>query len=56
MDRGTYQLYYIYSDDPYTLHHGQSIPIDGMFLADVEVTLIDQEAEIGVLNYGQDLR
>lgn len=56
VDRGTYQLYYIYSDDPYTLHHGQSIPIDGLLLADVEVTLFGQETEIGVLDYSQDLR
>jgi hypothetical protein len=52
VNKGRYQLYYIFEDDPYTLHHGETMNIDGMYLADVLVTLYDEGADMGALEYG----
>ena len=54
VDQGVYQLYFIYNNAPYTLNGGQSINIDGVFLTDVEIHLIDEAAEIGIIDYARD--
>jgi hypothetical protein len=46
VDRGTYQLYYIYKDDPYTRYGGQSIVLDGYRLSDVEISLFDEAIDV----------
>ena len=48
VDRGTYQFYFIYDDDPFTLHQGQRIPIEDT-LADFVVTLFDDSSQVNVL-------
>ncbi len=47
--RGTYDLYYIYSDDPFTLYRGQQIPVDAT-LADFIVTLYDDSYSVNFLD------
>jgi len=42
VDRGNYQLYFIYKDDPYTVHQGQTVRIDGTPLGDVEIYLFSE--------------
>lgn len=44
VDQGTYNLYYLFSNEPYTLQKGPSITIDGWFLSDVEVFVRDESA------------
>lgn len=46
--RGTYQLYFIYDDDPYTLHHGQPIPVEEL-LMDFVVYLFDDSSEVNFM-------
>ncbi len=53
VDKGNYELYYIFSDNPYQLQRGETIPIDGEYLADVRVELLNESASIGVLDYSQ---
>ena len=53
--RGTYRLFFIYSDDPYTLHSGSTIPINqGDYLGDVEVYLMNESYQfqsLGIEHY-----
>ncbi|MFA7692996.1 MAG: hypothetical protein GX117_08005 [Candidatus Hydrogenedentes bacterium] len=46
--RGTYNLYFIYDNDPYTLHQGQSIPVKEL-LVDFVVYLFDDSSEVNLL-------
>ena len=48
VDRGTYQFYFIYDDDPFTLHQGQRIPIEET-LTDFVVTLFDDSSQVNIL-------
>ena len=41
VDRGNYSVYYIYDSAPYTLRQGSTLAIDGMFVADLSLTLFD---------------
>ena len=52
VDSGSYQLFYVFKDSPYTLHQGTAIPIDGLFLSDTEVYLFDGGTDIRGLDYG----
>ncbi len=53
VDRGVYEVYFIYKDAPYTLHRGQRVPIDGEFLADVSVHLFNEATDVRILDYGR---
>jgi hypothetical protein len=44
-----YTLYFIYRDDPYTLHEGPAIALDGFKLPDAEIILDGAGYTIGVL-------
>lgn len=48
VDRGTYQFYFIYDDDPFTLHQGQRIPIEDT-LTDFVVYLFDDSSQVNML-------
>lgn len=52
VDSGSYQLFYLFKDAPYTLHQGAAIPIDGVFLSDTEVYLFDGGTDVRGLDYG----
>ncbi len=41
VDRGNYAVYYIYDSAPYTLRQGSTLAIDGMFMADLSLTIFD---------------
>ncbi|MCC6145714.1 MAG: hypothetical protein IT368_18050 [Candidatus Hydrogenedentes bacterium] len=56
VDRGTYQIYYIYSDDPYTRYGGQSLVLDGYRLTDVDITLFDEAIDVQHLVDGDAYR
>jgi len=45
VEEGSYELYYIYSNAPYTLQQGRTVIIDGNFMADVAITLIESSSE-----------
>lgn len=47
--RGTYELYYIYNNDPFTLYQGQQLPID-LTLADYIVTIFDDTYSVNYLD------
>lgn len=47
VDRGTYELYYVYADSPYTLHHGGGIRIADAFQTNIRVTLVNETSQIG---------
>jgi len=42
VDRGTYELYYVFADSPYTLHHGGGIRIADAFQTNIRVTLVNE--------------
>jgi len=44
VDPGDYQLYYIFENAPYTLQQGRTVTIDGTFLADAAITLIESSS------------
>ena len=46
--RGTYELYFIYDDAPYTLHQGQRIPVEEL-LTDFVVSLFDDSSKVDLL-------
>lgn len=46
--RGMYQFYFIYDDDPHTLHHGQRIPVEEL-LMDFVVYLFDDSSEVSLM-------
>ena len=48
VNRGTYQIYFIYEDDPYTLHQGQQIPVEE-WLTDFVVYLFDDSSQVDML-------
>lgn len=49
VNQGTYRLYFIYNDDPYTLHRGQAIPISEM-LSDFSVYIVGDSYELHILD------
>lgn len=48
VNRGTYQFYFIYDDNPYTLHQGQRIPV-AEALTDFVVYLFDDSSEVNLM-------
>lgn len=44
VDPGDYQLYYIYENAPYALQQGRTVTIDGAFLGDAAITLIESSS------------
>lgn len=48
VDRGNYQFYYIFDDDPYTLHQGQRIPVEEM-MTDFVLSLFDDSSQVDPL-------
>jgi len=48
VDRGTYQFYFIYDDDPFMLHQGQRIPIEDT-LTDFVISLFDDSSQVNML-------
>ncbi len=46
VDQGDYEFYFIYADSPYELHRGQPLRIDGVYRADIDVTLIEERADV----------
>lgn len=53
VNQGTFVLYFIYDDDPYTLHRGGAIPI-GQWMTDMEVTIIGESYDVRVLDRSGD--
>lgn len=47
--RGIYTLYYIYNNDPFTLHQGQELPVE-VTLADYVVTIYDDFYSVNYLD------
>lgn len=45
VEKGSYELYYIYANAPYTLQQGRKVIIDGNFMADVAITLIESSSD-----------
>lgn len=46
VDRANYELYYVFADNPYVLHHGGGIDLDSYWMADVEVTLFNEDFDL----------
>jgi hypothetical protein len=51
--QGTYQIYFIYDEDPYTLHQGQHIPVAEL-LTDFSVYLFADSSDVGLLDRGME--
>lgn len=52
VDQNTYDIFYVFSDNPYVLHRGGGINLSEFGVADVEVTLIDESYDIRTLDLG----
>jgi len=53
VNRGNYVVYFIYEDDPHTLHRGGTISIS-QWLTDMDVFLAGDSYDVRVLNKGTD--
>ncbi len=49
VDRANYELYYVFADNPYVLHKGGGIDLDSYWMADVEVTLFNEDYDLRTL-------
>lgn len=54
VDRANYALYYIFADDPDTLHQGSGINLDGMHMVDVRITLFKESYDVEVIDHGRE--
>lgn len=50
VDRGSYDLYYIQSDAPYSLQKGSAVNVDGQFEADLEIVINEEGATVSHLD------
>ena len=49
--QGVYTLSFVFRDQPYTLHQGGAVEIDGQFFSDTEISLYQTGAEVQPLNF-----
>lgn len=51
VDRGSYTIYFLREEDPYTLFEAPQIVIDGFTLTDIEVRLDPEDVQVRLIDY-----